>query len=127
MDSMRKSIRWRRVKKRKAWWIWPPSQAPAVKHDRRAASESRLAEYLLMLRSGEYELRLGEDGRPHIWRKRKADQPRCGAKTRAGGLCQMRVVSGKRRCRLHGGLSTGPKTEAGREAIRESNRRRSCA
>lgn len=28
------------------------------------------------------------------------------------------------RCRLHGGLSSGPKTEAGREAIRESNRRR---
>ncbi|WP_414092957.1 HGGxSTG domain-containing protein, partial [Legionella feeleii] len=28
------------------------------------------------------------------------------------------------RCKLHGGKSTGPKTEAGREAIRESNRRR---
>jgi hypothetical protein len=25
---------------------------------------------------------------------------------------------------LHGGLSTGPKTEVGRQAIRESNRRR---
>jgi hypothetical protein len=26
----------------------------------------------------------------------------------------MRVVPGKRRCRFHGGLSTGPKTKAGR-------------
>ncbi len=28
------------------------------------------------------------------------------------------------RCRVHGGLSTGPNTEAGRAAIAESNRRR---
>ena len=28
---------------------------------------------------------------------------------------------GKRRCRLHGGLSTGPKTAAGREAISAAN------
>ncbi|WP_428410976.1 HGGxSTG domain-containing protein [Legionella sp.] len=28
------------------------------------------------------------------------------------------------RCKLHGGKSTGPRTEAGREAIRNSNRRR---
>jgi hypothetical protein len=28
------------------------------------------------------------------------------------------------RCKLHGGMSTGEKTEAGREAIRASNRRR---
>ena len=27
----------------------------------------------------------------------------------------------KRRCRLHGGLSTGPKTAAGREAISAAN------
>ncbi len=36
-------------------------------------------------------------------------RPKCGAKTRAGGKCQARIVPGKRRCRLHGGLSTGPK------------------
>ena len=38
---------------------------------------------------------------------------RCGAKTRAGGTCMVRVEFGKARCRFHGGLSTGPKTEAG--------------
>lgn len=49
---------------------------------------------------------------------------RCGARTRKGTPCQCKPLPGKRRCRLHGGKSTGPKTEAGREAIRESNRRR---
>jgi hypothetical protein len=36
-------------------------------------------------------------------------RPRCCAKTRAGAPCIMRVVPGKRRCRFHGGMSTGPK------------------
>lgn len=54
----------------------------------------------------------------------KSKLPLCGAKTRAGGTCKARVVRGMVRCRMHGGLSTGPKTEAGRERIRESNRRR---
>ncbi len=30
-------------------------------------------------------------------------------------------MEGKRRCRLHGGLSTGPKTPAGRAAISAAN------
>ena len=30
-------------------------------------------------------------------------------------------MEGKRRCRLHGDLSTGPKTAAGREAISAAN------
>jgi hypothetical protein len=63
---------------------------------------------------------------------RKRELPRCGAKTRAGSPCQLRayrepitrrIVNGL--CRLHGGLSSGPKTPAGRAAIAESNRRRS--
>jgi hypothetical protein len=29
--------------------------------------------------------------------------PRCGAKTRLGKLCMSPAVSGKRRCRMHGG------------------------
>jgi len=29
--------------------------------------------------------------------------PRCGAKTRAGGLCRSPAVAGKKRCRMHGG------------------------
>src|SRR3954466_3933244 len=55
---------------------------------------------------------------------RRRDRPRCGAKTRAGGACLVRVEPGKARCRFHGGLSTGPKTEAGRNRIAEAQRLR---
>jgi hypothetical protein len=33
--------------------------------------------------------------------------PHCGAKTRAGGSCRRPALHGRRRCRLHGGLSPG--------------------
>jgi glucans biosynthesis protein len=33
--------------------------------------------------------------------------PRCGARTRAGAACQCPALRGRRRCRLHGGLSPG--------------------
>jgi hypothetical protein len=36
--------------------------------------------------------------------------PRCGARTRRGALCQCPAMPNGR-CRIHGGLSTGPKTE----------------
>src|SRR6476620_589035 len=48
----------------------------------------------------------------------------CGAKTRAGGRCQVRAEPGKARCRLHGGKSPGPKTQAGRARIAEAQRER---
>ncbi|WP_374939083.1 HGGxSTG domain-containing protein [Legionella bozemanae] len=55
----------------------------------------------------------------------------CGAKTRKNTSCQAPPVWNKvkdcavnGRCKLHGGLSTGPRTEAGRDRIRKSNRRR---
>jgi hypothetical protein len=41
---------------------------------------------------------------------------RCGAKNRRGEPCQKPPVPGKKRCRLHGGLSTGPKTAEGKMA-----------
>lgn len=34
---------------------------------------------------------------------------RCGAKTRQGTPCKAQSIAGKRRCKNHGGLSTGPK------------------
>ena len=33
--------------------------------------------------------------------------PRCGARTRAGAPCRCPAMRGRRRCRLHGGLSPG--------------------
>ena len=39
---------------------------------------------------------------------------RCLAKTRRGTACQKAALKGKARCRLHGGLSTGPRTAEGK-------------
>jgi excisionase family DNA binding protein len=46
--------------------------------------------------------------------------PRCGARTRKGTACQGPAVRGRRRCRMHGGVSTGPRTAEGRERIRRA-------
>jgi len=39
----------------------------------------------------------------------------CGAKTRAGTPCKMTAIYENGRCKLHGGLSTGPKTKEGKK------------
>jgi hypothetical protein len=48
-----------------------------------------------------------------------ADWPgqRCGAKTRKGTACQRPASKRNGRCRVHGGASTGPRTQAGRNKI----------
>ena len=46
---------------------------------------------------------------------------RCGARTRRGTACQKPPLAGKTRCRLHGGLSTGPKTAEGKARIAAAN------
>lgn len=51
----------------------------------------------------------------------------CGAKTRAGGKCRNKSEPGKRRCKFHGGKSTGPKTPEGKVRIAEAQRRRWAA
>jgi hypothetical protein len=47
--------------------------------------------------------------------------PRCGARTRQGRPCAAPAIKGKRRCRMHGGLSTGPRTV---ESLERSRRAR---
>jgi len=47
--------------------------------------------------------------------------PRCGAKTRKGTPCQRIGRKGNGRCKLHGGLSTGPKTPEGLARSRKAN------
>jgi hypothetical protein len=54
----------------------------------------------------------------------RKERPVCGARNRQGKSCAVKVEPGKRRCRFHGGLSTGPKTAAGRARIAEAQRRR---
>ncbi len=48
----------------------------------------------------------------------------CNAETRAGTPCKHKAKPFKGKCRLHGGLSTGPKTEEGKQRIREAQLRR---
>lgn len=45
---------------------------------------------------------------------------RCLAKTRRGSQCQCPAVKGKLRCRIHGGLSTGPRTKIGKGKARQA-------
>ena len=42
---------------------------------------------------------------------------RCGARTKAGGECQCPAVKQTGRCTRHGGKSTGPRTQAGKDKI----------
>ena len=42
---------------------------------------------------------------------------RCVARTKAGGACQRPAVKRTGRCTRHGGKSTGPRTQAGRDKI----------
>ena len=51
-------------------------------------------------------------------------QQDCGAMTRKGKPCRARAMPGKKRCKYHGGASTGPKTAEGRKRIAEAQRRR---
>lgn len=52
---------------------------------------------------------------------------RCGARKKNGHRCQGPALPGKRRCKFHGGASTGPKTPEGKAKIAEAQRRRWAA
>ncbi|WP_371813400.1 HGGxSTG domain-containing protein [Ruegeria sp. HKCCA4008] len=83
---------------------WRPCPAEAHKH-RNYQRDCSQCHGVNCKRMAELGLNDGAEPLP------KSERPECGAKTRAGGQCQARVVPGKRRCRLHGGLSTGPKVK----------------
>lgn len=44
----------------------------------------------------------------------RMSKPTCKARTRRGTVCMCKPEPGKRRCRLHGGKSTGPRTPEGK-------------
>ena len=66
----------------------------------------------------------------HVKRPAVKDRPRCGARCRDGHPCQAPVVwpkgawRPKKRCRRHGGMSTGPKTAEGKKRSGEAARQR---
>ena len=59
---------------------------------------------------------LKNGNRPGDW----ATAPRCGAMARRHTACQCPAMRNRRRCRLHGGKSTGPRTVAGLERSRRA-------
>jgi hypothetical protein len=52
----------------------------------------------------------------------RLDRPRCGARTRKATPCQAPALPNGR-CRMHGGLSTGPRTPEGRRRCSEAGKR----
>ncbi len=67
------------------------------------------------------------------WRERQAERLAkqaatrrviCGAKTRKGSPCRNESEPGKRRCKFHGGRSTGARSPEGRARIAEAQRQR---
>ena len=67
-----------------------------------------------------------------LWRGREAERQArrrvvCGAKTRKGGECRNNSEAGRRRCKFHGGKSTGAKTPEGKSRIAEAQRCRWAA
>lgn len=89
---------------------------------KRDAKLERIRRDIANLAAGTHEMADGG----HVWRipKHVLRPGPCGAKTRKGTPCRCQCLPGRSRCRYHGGLSTGPKTLAGRAAIAASNRRR---
>ena len=45
--------------------------------------------------------------------------PRCGAKTRQGTSCQSPAVSGKKRCRMHGGAKGSGAPTGNKNALKD--------
>lgn len=48
----------------------------------------------------------------------------CGAKTRTGTPCKLTSIYSNGRCKFHGGLSTGPKTKAGKKRVAQNFKRK---
>ena len=44
--------------------------------------------------------------------------PRCGAKTRKGGSCRAPAVTGKKRCRMHGGAKGSGAPQGNSNAVK---------
>jgi len=96
---------------------WRVCPATAMRHPdfKKVCDECTGAVCALMREKG-----LDDDGLPLP----SKDRPQCGARARSGAPCKQKVIPGNRRCKYHGGLSTGPKTDAGKAKIAAAQRLR---
>ncbi len=65
------------------------------------------------------------------WRRPPACPPesselRCGATTRKGTPCKRKDIGAGGRCKLHGGMSTGPRTKRGKRRAAKNAKRTPC-
>ena len=66
----------------------------------------------------------------YFWFKEKSKERtnnlrvQCLAKTRKGRPCLLMSEAGRRRCKFHGGMSSGPRTSEGKERIAEAQKLR---
>lgn len=81
----------------------------------------QIPEPLLAKRSRSYGVSVNFPTQPRV---RHGEIHRCGAKTRKGTPCQCKPMPNKRRCKYHGGASTGSKTLEGRQRQSEAQKRR---
>lgn len=58
-------------------------------------------------------------GQPHV--EAMLSSARCGAKTRAGTPCQAPAVSGRKRCRMHGGAPGSGAPKGNRNALQHGD------
>lgn len=113
--------RWRRLRAKVEADVASPDEDPMLKvaaHWHRADTlahcargEARCAEKAARLRAEVQALRA---------EVRAEERQPCGARCRDGHACRAPRVAGTRRCKLHGGKSTGPRTEEGRARCREA-------
>jgi len=78
----------------------------------------------LRLVIGDTQVRLMPEANNSHWYKSMRKKVKCGAYARStGNPCQAKALKNGR-CKNHGGMSTGPTTQKGRQAIAEATRQR---
>ncbi len=117
-------------------WVEPRGHAPrrmlqvlGLLGELHSGTLSRAGGGVLLSADAEFEQKLARDAVRHET-KRTAQARQCvvcGACTRKGQPCRMLSEPGRRRCKFHGGKSTGPRTPGGRARIAEAQQQRWAA
>lgn len=100
----------------RGWAVWPASETTIRPRGDGVLSLAERADALAAAQLAAFKDREA--------RRAARRRIRCGAKTRKGTPCRNKSEPGKRRCKFHGGLSTGARTPEGIKRIREAQRRR---
>jgi len=82
------------------------------RHDARQAHDGLVRE-CRERRTPQWAIGIAGEPKRIGWHPAKRDRPKCGARTRKGAPCKAPSVAGGKRCRIHGGASTGPRTAEG--------------